>query len=46
MREAAGIEQVNTAITQMDVPDDFKTYFMREISRPAQRVVDVCSQKS
>lgn len=31
------------AIATMDVPEDFKAYFMREVSRPAQRVVDVCA---
>jgi hemoglobin len=28
------------AIDQMDVPDDFRAYFMREIARPADRCVN------
>lgn len=33
------------AVDGMDVPDDFKTYFMREVGVPAQRVVDVIASR-
>ena len=31
---------MQVAVDQMDVPDDFRAYFMREIARPADRCVN------
>jgi hemoglobin len=36
----AWLRCMQTAVDQMDVPDDFRAYFMREIARPAARCVN------
>ncbi len=36
---------MDQALQQLDYPDDFREYLIRELSRPAQRVLQVCQHR-